>query len=226
MSASIRLEYEGEGLSDAELAATPWQQARQWVDQAQARQDERGDVPEPLALCVATVDPKGRPDVRTVLMRFFDPAGPGFVTSLDSPKARQLGASPHLAASLTWPAMFRSIRFRGTVEPVSRQEVTDYFRQRPWGARISAWASRQSEPVSSRTELEDAFERYAARWPDRGRPDDVPVPERWGGYRVACEEVEVWAGRRNRLHDRFRYRRVGAGRLDEAQAWQVQRLQP
>ncbi len=224
--ATERIDYTGEGLSESELAATPWLQASRWVDDAVARSHALGDTPEPLALSVATVDADGHPDVRTVLMRFFDEHGPGFVTCLTSTKGRQLATNPAVAASLTWPAMFRAIRFRGVVEELTREEVTAYFGERPWGSRISAWTSRQSEPVDSRAELEAAYERYAARWPDHGSPDDVPVPDFWGGYRIDCASVEFWGGRRNRLHDRLRFVRVAEGSLADPDAWRVGRLQP
>ena len=111
-----RVDYSGEGLSEAELLPTPWQQARLWVEQAVERARRRGDVPEPLSISVATVDADGAPDVRTVLMRFFDERGPGFVTCLTSAKGQQLDGNPAVAAALTWPAMFRAIRFRGVAE--------------------------------------------------------------------------------------------------------------
>lgn len=222
----VRNDYDGAGLGEDVLAATPWEQASRWVEEAVQRQEEHGDVPEPTSLSVATVDDRGRPDVRTVLMRFFDPTGPGFVTCLESTKGTQLRANPAVAASLTWPGMFRAVRFRGTAHELGRDELTTYFGQRPWGSRISAWASRQSRPIGGRAELEQAYEQYAERWPDHGRPDDVPVPERWGGFRISCDEVEFWAGRRNRLHDRLVFERVGPGNLDEAGAWRVFRRQP
>lgn len=221
-----RVEYTGEGISEDEVATTPFEQARRWVDDALARQQERGDTPEPLALSVATVDEQRRPDVRTVLMRFFDPTGPGFVTNLGSAKGIALQANPAIAGSLTWPGMFRAIRFRGTAEVIGREELSEYFRQRPWGSRISAWASNQSKPAESRETLEQAYREYAARYPDHGREDDVPVPDFWGGYRIACERVEFWGGRRNRLHDRLVFERVGPGELDDAGAWGLTRLQP
>lgn len=215
-----------DGLTEVQLAATAWEQARGWVDDAVSRAAQREDVPEPLAMSVATVDEAGRPDVRTVLMRFFDPSGPGFVTNLESAKGIQLARNPGIAATLVWPAMYRAIRFRGTARQLARGEVEDYFGQRPWGSRISAWASRQSQVVEGRTALVEAFERYAARWPDRGGPADVPVPDFWGGFQIICDEVEFWAGRTNRLHDRLVFLRVGDGGLDDAGAWRVERRQP
>ena len=189
MSDVRRVDYSGEGLSEAQVAPTPWQQARRWVDDALARAEAQPDVPEPLALSVATVDAEGQPNVRTVLLRFFDERGPGFVTSTQSTKGLEISATGGVAASLTWPAMYRAIRFRGVAVELDRTEVTAYFGTRPWASRISAWASRQSEPIADRAGLEAAYERYAGQFPDRGNPDDVPVPDFWGGYRVACSEV-------------------------------------
>jgi pyridoxamine 5'-phosphate oxidase len=222
----VRLDYSGEGISEADVARTPWLQARRWVDEALARSAQREDVPEPLAISVATVDAQGSPNVRTVLMRFFDERGPGFVTSTQSTKGLEIAATGRIAAALTWPAMFRAIRFRGTAQELPREEVEAYFGSRPWGSRISAWASRQSQPVQGRAPLEEAYQRYAAQFPDHGNPDDVPVPDFWGGYRVLCDEVEFWGGRRNRLHDRLVFSRVADGSLDEAGAWSLSRRQP
>lgn len=226
MTDALGSENHGEGLTESELAATAWEQARLWVDQAVRRGVERGDVPEPTALSVATVDPAGRPDVRTVLMRFFDPSGPGFLTNLESAKGAQIAGNQAVAAALVWPAMYRAIRFRGSARQLGRGEVGHYFAQRPWGSRISAWASRQSQLIEGRAGLEEAFQRYAARWPDRGDPADVPVPDFWGGFRITCDEVEFWAGRTDRLHDRLVFLRVGDGGLDESGAWRLERRQP
>jgi pyridoxamine 5'-phosphate oxidase len=226
MKDALRREYHGEGLTESELAATPWEQARGWVDDAVYRSVERDDVPEPLAMSLATVDQGGRPDVRTVLMRFFDPSGPGFVANLESAKGRQIAGNPGVAAALVWPAMYRAVRFRGTAGQLGRDEVGHYFGERPWGSRISAWASRQSQVIEGRSGLEQAYQRYAAKWPDRGGPTDVPVPDFWGGYRITCDQVEFWAGRTDRLHDRLVFLRVRDGGLDEAGAWRVERHQP
>lgn len=226
MSDALRREYHGEGLTESDLAATAWEQARGWLDDAVHRSGERHDVPEPLSMSLATIDAAGRPDVRTVLMRFFDSAGPGFVSNLESTKGVQIAGNPAVAAAVVWPAMYRAIRFRGMARPLRRQEVEAYFRERPWGSRIGAWASRQSQVIQGRAGLEEAYARYAAQWPDLGGPDDVPVPDFWGGFRIACDEVEFWAGRSNRLHDRLVFVRVGDGGLDDAPAWRVERRQP
>ncbi|GAA4727943.1 pyridoxamine 5'-phosphate oxidase [Pedococcus ginsenosidimutans] len=220
------MDYTGEGLSEAQVAPTPWQQARLWVEEAIARSEAQGDVPEPTAISVATVDAAGMPNVRTVLMRFFDDRGPGFVTATVSAKGQEIGATGGIAAALTWPSMFRAIRFRGQAQALTREEVQGYFFSRPWASRISAWASQQSQPVAGRDELEAAYDRYAAQYPDHGNPDDVPVPEFWGGWRVLCDEVEFWGGRRNRLHDRLVFTRTGEGTLDDADSWSLSRRQP
>ncbi|WP_284292589.1 pyridoxamine 5'-phosphate oxidase [Luteimicrobium album] len=222
----VHTDYAGDGLAEAALAPTPLEQVRRWVDAARRRQAERGDVPEPTALSVATVDAAGAPDVRTVLMRFLDARGPGFVSDLRSAKGAEIAATGGVAAALTWPAMYRAVRFRGRAVELGRDEVAEYFAGRPWGSRISAWASHQSSPVADRAALEAAYDRYAALYPDTGSAADVPLPGHWGGWRIDCTEVELWAGRRNRLHDRLVYVRVESGDLADAAAWEVTRRQP
>lgn len=221
-----RVQYDGDGLTEDRLLDTPYAQARAWVDDAVARADGNRDVFEPLAMSVATVDGDGRPNVRTVLMRFLDERGPGFVTALTSTKGRELTGTSAVAASLTWPAMYRAIRFRGSAVEVSREEVGEYFDSRPWASRISAWASQQSELIGSRAELEAQYAMRMAAFPDHGSDDDVPVPDFWGGFRIVPDEVEFWAGRRNRLHDRLVFTRVDEGDLGDASSWEVHRRQP
>lgn len=223
---SERIDYTGEGLDEADLAPTPLLQIERWVGEAVARQAASGDVPEPVAMSLATVDQDGAPNVRTVLMRFLDERGPGFVTATTSTKGREILFNPHVAAALVWPSMFRAIRFRGAAVEVDRDEVEAYFDSRPYGSRISAWTSRQSEPIGSRADLEAAYEGYVARFPDTGDDADVPVPDFWGGYRILPVEVEFWGGRRNRLHDRIVLSRVGDGTLADADSWEVSRRQP
>lgn len=215
-----------EGLADDQAPAAPFALVSDWVEDALRRSEDSGAVPEPLSMALATVDPEGVPNVRPVMLRFLLPEGPAFVTHLDSAKGRELAANPAAALAITWPALFRSVRFRGRVRAVERDLITDYFVTRPWDARISAWASAQSAPVASRAAIEDAYAAAAARWPDTGSSGDVPVPPRWGGYRLVPDEVEFWAGRRDRLHDRIAYRRVADGTLEQPQAWRRERRQP
>ena len=226
MASVERVEYDGDGLSESMVAATPWDQLTRWLDAAVERGRQHGDVPEPSAMSFATVDEDGHPNVRVVLLRLLDPRGPGFVTDTSSAKARELASTPYAAATLAWPALFRAVRFRGPVERVEHEVVDGYFGSRPWDSRVSAWASTQSAPVSGRDELERAFAEYAERFPDRGGVDDVPVPPTWGGYRIVPDEVEFWAGRLGRLHDRLVFTRVGAGTLADAGPWQLSRRQP
>jgi len=221
-----RTDYSGEGIVEADAPDAPLPLVQAWLDAAITRQTEQGDVPEPTAISVATVDGEGMPDVRTVLMRFLDDAGPGFLTNTASAKGRQLRESDAVAAALTWPSMFRAVRFRGHAAALEHDLVADYFRSRPYGSRISAHASAQSDPVADRAALEEAYQACEQRWPDTGDPDDVPLPAHWGGYRIVAEQVEVWAGRRNRLHDRLVWIRVGPGGLGDPQAWRRGRIQP
>lgn len=221
-----RWDYTGVGIVDDDAATTPWRLASAWVEAARTEARTNPAVYEPTAMAVATVDGDGMPDVRVVLMRFFDPAGPGFVSSTESAKGVQIDATGVMAASLTWAPLFRAIRFRGRVERVAPETVGAYWRSRPWGARISARASWQSHPVESRERLEEAHAQEARRWPDTGDPDDVPAPDDWVGYRIDCDTVEFWAGRPDRLHDRIRFTRTGAGDLDTDGAWTHERLQP
>ena len=218
----LRTDYDGEGLSEDAVAATPFAQILSWIDDARLRQRTRGDVPEPLAMVLATVDAQGSPNARTVLMRFFDERGPGFVTNMESTKSDELRANARCAAALTWPAIFKGIRFRGSAREIDRAEVTRYFAERPYGSQLSAWASAQSRPCDGREVLEQAYADAKDRWPE----GEVPVPDFWGGWRIDCDEVEFWAGRTNRLHDRLRFTRIGEGGLADADAWSMQRYQP
>jgi pyridoxamine 5'-phosphate oxidase len=222
----VRVDYTGEGLSEEHCPEAPLEIVRAWVAAAVQRQHEHGDVPEPTSMAVATVDAEGRPDVRTVLMRGLDERGPAFFTNTDSTKGRQLRANPAVAATLTWAGLHRAVRFRGLAELLPDEEVRDYFTTRPWGSRVSAHASAQSHPVPDRERLETAYQECAERYPDTGSADDVPVPASWGGYRIVVDRVELWAGRRSRLHDRIVWERVGPGGMDDPAAWRRVRLSP
>ncbi|GAB3588354.1 pyridoxamine 5'-phosphate oxidase [Calidifontibacter terrae] len=221
-----RWDYAGEGLDERDLPAAPLPLIEAWLHQAHQRQQEKGDVPEPDAISVATVDGDGQPRVRTVLMRYLTAAGPGFYTNLDSRKGHDLAGNARVAGTLTWTSMFRAVRFAGVARELDRDTVRDYFESRPWGSRIGAWASQQSQPIGSRADLERQVAQFEAKWPDTGRPDDVPLPDRWGGYVIDCTEVEFWAGRSSRLHDRLVFVRQSEGDLATPGAWRVERRQP
>ncbi|MEI2778893.1 MAG: pyridoxal 5'-phosphate synthase [Tetrasphaera sp.] len=223
---AVQADGPGEGLTEAAAPTAPLALLTAWVDAAVARGGERGDGPGAVSMALATVDASGAPNVRPVMLRFLTADGPAFVTDLGSTKAAELAANPAAALTLAWPAMFRSIRFRGRVRDVEPDLIADYFRSRPWQARIAAWASAQSEPIADRSALESAYAAAAARWPDTGSPGDVPLPARWGGYRLIPDEVEFWAGRASGLHDRIAYSRAGAGTMADPGAWRRHRRQP
>jgi pyridoxamine 5'-phosphate oxidase len=221
---TLRHVYDAAVLGD-DLPAEPLSLLTQWY--AAALTDER--IVEPAAMVLATADGSGRPNARTVLLKGLDARGAEFYTNLGSTKAAELGATPYAALVLPWHAMYRQVRLRGPVEPVTREESAAYFASRPRGSQVASRASHQSQPVATREDLVAAVEAEQARWPDTGSPTDVPLPEFWGGYRLRPVEVEFWVGQPSRLHDRVRYAAQTAGEsapLDDADAWARTRLQP
>lgn len=179
-------------------------------------------VPETMTLATATRD--GRPSVRQVLLKGFDPRGFVFYTGYESRKGRELAENPQAALLLHWAALGRQVRIDGPVERVSREESEAYWRTRPLASRLSAAASRQSEPIGSRAELE----RRVAEL--RAAGEEPPLPPDWGGYRLEPVAYEFWEHRDDRLHDRFRYRLRGVRHRVRHRgtdgAWTVERLSP
>jgi pyridoxamine 5'-phosphate oxidase len=192
-------------LRRGDLDADPARQFERWYAEAAAAQSS----PERMAVATATTD--GAPSLRMVLLKSFDDRGLVFFTHITSRKGRELTANPRAALLLYWDSLGRQVRIEGAVAQVSAEESDAYFATRPRGAQAGAVASRQSEVLASRDELE-------ARVAELGTAD-VARPETWGGFRLAPEAWEFWQHRDDRLHDRFRYR-------CEGDTWVIERLYP
>lgn len=208
--ADVRREYAREGLRRRDLDPNPIAQFLKWLGEAQALYPD-----EFTSMTLATADRSGRPSARIVLLKACDERGFVFYTNYDSRKGRNLEENPLASLVFYWPAFDRQVRVEGRVEKTLREESDAYFQSRPLGARIGAWASRQSAVLPDRAALEERVRETAERFGD----GPVPLPDTWGGYRVVPEEIEFWQGQVSRLHDRFRYRRHPEG-------WSIDRLSP
>jgi pyridoxamine 5'-phosphate oxidase len=209
--ARMRRQYAEEGLAEQELAPDPVTQFDRWFTQA-----EQAGLVEPNAMVLSTADAEGRPSARTVLLKGVDERGFVFFTNYGSRKGGELTANPHAALLFPWHPIERQVIITGSVERTGRDETAAYFRTRPHGSQLGAWASEQSSPVASREVLERRYAELASRYPEG---EGVPVPPFWGGFRVIPRTVEFWQGRSNRLHDRLRYTAGPDG-------WTVERLCP
>lgn len=210
--AAIRKDYARAGLSEADLDASPVVQLEKWLAEAIA-----AGHPEPTAMTLATVNADGDPSSRVVLLKGID-AGLVFYTNYESAKGRDLAAHPRAAVNLFWMLLERQVRVTGVVKKTTEAESKAYFDSRPYGSRIGAWASAQSEVIASREALEAKEAELRARYPEGTA---VPLPPFWGGYRLVPDRVEFWQGRPSRLHDRLRYTRI-----DAAAGWRIERLSP
>lgn len=190
------------GLSEAECADDPFVQFERWFADAQ-----RCGLDYPEAMTLATATPDGRPAARMVLCKGVDRRGFQFFTNYDSRKGHELEENAQVALLFYWEPYERQVRIEGAVERLSAEESNAYFRSRPRGHRIGAWASAQSTPLADRTELEAAVTEYELKF----KGIDIPLPPFWGGYRCVPESFEFWQGRLNRLHDRLCFTRTPEG---------------
>lgn len=197
-------------MDERELPSDPLRAARAWLAEAEA-----AGVAAPETMTLATAGADGAPSARMVLLKGVDDRGFLFFTNRESRKGRELDANPRAALVLYWQPLGRQVRAEGRVERLSDEESTAYFRTRPRGSRIAAWASPQSRPLADRAELEALVAAADAAHPG----EDVPLPPFWGGYLVVPDAVELWEHRPSRLHDRIRWERTPDG-------WRRARLAP
>ena len=232
--ADLRREYSFGGLNRHQLAANPLVQFQTWFGQAAATQAGSrwrkigialfklwhailGHPPaDANAMVLATTNRDGQPSARTVLLKGVDERGFVFFTNYDSRKGRELAENSNAALVFYWPDLERQVCIAGTVAKLSVAESEAYFKSRPRGSRLAAWASNQSSAVPDRETLERQWREMEARFPG----NDIPCPPQWGGYVLSPSRIEFWQGRPNRLHDRFRYAR------QPDNSWTLERLAP
>ena len=203
--ADLRKSYERAELDEQASQADPMRQFQQWLQEAIDAQ-----VPEPNAMTLATVDAQLRPSTRVVLIKGLDERGIVWYTNYDSRKGQALAGNPFAALQFHWVELERVVRIEGRVTKVSDEQSDAYYASRPLDSRIGAWASPQSQVISSRAALVANAAKYSARF-----LLNPPRPPHWGGYRLEPDRWEFWQGRKSRLHDRLRYRLEGGNWLRE-----------
>lgn len=209
--AQIRQEYTRAGLKRCEVPMGPFELFDTWLQEA-----IDSGLPEPTAMAVATVGPDGQPSMRTVLLKELREGQFVFFSNYHSRKGRQLAANPHIALSFFWYALERQVHIEGIASRLAPEESDAYFASRPFGSRIGALASPQSETIPNRADLLRRFVSLKNRYEGK----EVPRPEHWGGYAVVPSRIEFWQGRENRLHDRILYTPAADGQ------WKTVRLAP
>lgn len=209
--ADIRRSYSMDKLDLDKLNADPFLQFEHWLKDAVA-----AELPDPTAMCVATVDASGQPSQRLVLLKDVSSKGFVFYTNLGSRKASELEANPKVCLHFPWHPLERQVIVYGTAERVPTSQVMSYFLSRPKESQLAAWASEQSRPVSTRQVLMQKFAEIKHKF-EQG---EVPVPSFWGGFLVKPYQIEFWQGGEHRLHDRFMYKQQADS------SWAIERLCP
>jgi len=209
--ADLRREYALARLDETDVSHDPIVEFARWFAEAQ-----EAEVLEVNAMTLATATAAGVPSARIVLLKAFDERGFVFFTDYRSRKGGELEANPRAALVFYWGELERQVRITGGVVVTSREESEEYFRSRPLGSRLGAWASHQSRVIPGRTALEQDLRDVEERYGD----GEVPLPPHWGGYRLVPDAIEFWQGRESRLHDRMRYTR------EVGKEWRVERLSP
>lgn len=207
--ADLRKSYERAELDEAASHAEPLRQFEQWLDEAM-----KSEIPEPTAMTLATVNHDLRPSTRVVLLKGCDARGLVWYTNYQSGKGQELAGNPFAALQFHWVELERVVRIEGRVEKVADTDSDEYYKSRPLDSRIGAWASPQSQVITSRAVLVANAAKYGAQFLLQ-----PPRPPHWGGYRLVPDRWEFWQGRKSRLHDRLRYRL-------EADHWVRERLAP
>jgi pyridoxamine 5'-phosphate oxidase len=232
--ADLRREYNLTGLRLRDLEDDPIDQFKRWFDQAMgARASGRirkffitlykrlllasgAELLDLTAMTLATADKQGRPSARVVLLKGVDERGFIFYTNYESRKGQELAGNPQAALVLYWPDQERQVCIAGEISRLPAAESDAYFRSRPRGSRLAAWASKQSATVKDRAALEEKWKQLEAQYAE----GEIPRPPFWGGYLLSPARMEFWQGRPNRLHDRFRYTR------QPDKSWLIERLSP
>ena len=207
----LRREYLRGGLKDKDLQLNPIAQFELWMQQAIAT-----DMADPTAMTVATVDAAGQPSQRIVLLKHLDERGFVFYTNFSSKKAQNIAANSKVSLHFPWHAIERQVNVCGVARKLDSAESLKYFSSRPRESQLGAWASRQSQKVSSRQLMMQQFNAMKEKFAD----GDIPLPDFWGGYVIEPSSIEFWQGGANRLHDRFEYSR------DTSDEWTINRLAP
>lgn len=206
---SLRVSYEQGELNESDLTHDPFQHFNIWLQEAIA-----DEVPEPNAMVLATANKQGEPSARNVLLKSADENGFIFFSNKQSDKAKDLQDNPQATLLFSWLSQHRQVIIKGKVQQISKEESNTYFQTRPYGSRISAWVSDQSQVIQGRVVLENKVKEFMDKY-----PENVPMPDHWGGYLVKPDSIEFWQGRPSRLHDRIRF-------TNKNNTWIIERISP